>query len=182
MHHAIISHSHILFDKVYHQYYTEVFHRIYTLIRHREQTEDILQDVFLTLWENIHRFGKQHSLTTLLFMISYYKTMLHLQQSVGEQAMLYLPLTTDTNLYTEEEITTTDQEVIAKKIAAIHTVLHHLPPRKRMAFQLCRLEGKTYDEASAILNISAPTIRHYVKFSFRFIKRHISPPVKYSYK
>jgi len=179
MHHTILSHSHVMFDKVYHQYYWEVFHRIYTLIKHREQTEDILQDVFLSFWENLHRFGKQHSLANLLFIISYYKTMVHLQQTISEDAMLYLPLTTSTELYTREEIVSTDQEAIAKKIEAIHTVLNLLPERKRKAFQLCRLEGKSYEEASVILNISAPTIRHYVKSSFRFIKRHISPPVKY---
>ncbi|MBS1605390.1 MAG: RNA polymerase sigma-70 factor, partial [Bacteroidetes bacterium] len=49
-----------------------------------------------------------------------------------------------------------------------------LPPRKRMAFQLCRLEGKSYDEAAAQLNISTESVKDYIKSCNALIRKQLS--------
>lgn len=48
-----------------------------------------------------------------------------------------------------------------------------LPPQRRQAFLLCRQQGKTYEEACAIMNISRNTLKQHLGLAVETIKKYL---------
>ncbi|WP_142688351.1 RNA polymerase sigma factor [Chitinophaga polysaccharea] len=157
------------FDSIYHQYHHAVFKNICKLVTQHEVAEDILQEVFLALWNNRHKLDLENGAGGWLFVVSYNKSMQYLKTSAREKLVLVthpqLPLST-----AEEEPNTLKD----LQLHLINDAIEKLSPKKKMIFRLCRLEGKSLQEAAAILGISPHTAKEYLKASSTFIKNHIA--------
>jgi RNA polymerase sigma-70 factor (ECF subfamily) len=153
---------------VYHQYHQAIFANVLRLVKQQHKAEDILQDVFITLWESRFKLTTQQSVSGWLFTTSYFKSLEYLRRSVKENITL---LSEEQYEFPDED--TDLEENYQQKLSIITNVMELLPPRKRTAFQLCRVEGKSYEEAAAMLEISVESVRDYVKTSSMFIRKHI---------
>ncbi|WP_343306894.1 sigma-70 family RNA polymerase sigma factor [Chitinophaga niabensis] len=156
------------FEAVYHQYHQAIFANILRLVKQQHKAEDILQDVFITLWESRFKLTPQQSVSGWLFTTSYFKALEYLRRSVKENITL---LSEEQYEFPDEDTDLEDN--YQQKLSIITSVMELLPPRKRTAFQLCRVEGKSYEEAAAMLEISVESVRDYVKTSSIFIRKHI---------
>lgn len=156
------------FEAVYHQYHQAIFANVLRLVKQQHKAEDILQDVFITLWESRFKLTTQQSVSGWLFTTSYFKSLEYLRRSVKENITL---LSEEQYEFPDED--TDLEENYQQKLSIITSVMELLPPRKRTAFQLCRVEGKSYEEAAAMLEISVESVRDYVKTSSMFIRKHI---------
>jgi len=160
--------DHEAFKVLYRQYHHAVYANISRLVHRSPAAEDILQEVFLALWENRHKLNPAHTVAGWLFTASFYKASAYLKKSLRENlAPLYDSLEEATG--EESEYETNSEE----KLTAIHTAIALLPPRKKMAFRLCRLEGKSYEEAAQELGLSIESVKDYVKTASRFIRQHV---------
>ncbi|HVU94195.1 MAG TPA: sigma-70 family RNA polymerase sigma factor [Puia sp.] len=152
---------------LYQTYHPAVLANIRRLVHHEAEAEDILQNVFMTLWENRHKLMPAQSLPGWLFTASYYKSLEYLRTALR---LSLTPLTEQVmNIATEGPTESSFDD----QLALINEAMETLPRRKRMAFQLCRLEGKTYDEAATLLQISAESVKEYVKSCSALIRKRI---------
>ena len=124
------------FKDIYRQYHSAVFANIRRLVHPETVAEDLLQEVFLSLWEQRHQLKPEHTVAGWLFTTSFYKASAHLRKVVREKLQ---PLH-DGVLDVPDEDWDAGREV---RLSVMHTAIDLLPPRKKMAFRLCRLEGKT---------------------------------------
>jgi RNA polymerase sigma-70 factor (ECF subfamily) len=158
------------FQAIYQQYHHAVFANITRIIKRQQEAEDILQDVFIALWEGRFKLTAEQSIPGWLFTTSYYKTLSHIRKTL-KQSIVPLP---DLPLeIAQEEEDGSAEEAYMGKLSVITNAMELLPPRKRTAFQLCRLEGKTYEEVADILEISVDSVRDYVKTASTFIRKQI---------
>ena len=157
------------FAYVWQKYHQAVLANICKLIPNQPEAEDILQEVFITLWQKRKTLTSDQSVAGWLFTTSYYKSLEQLKrslrQSVDSLDEHVAALATDTQTDFEQEY--------AEKITVLNAAIASLPPRKKSAFTLCKLEGKTYDEAAAELGISAETVKDYVKSSAKTLREYI---------
>lgn len=154
-------------QSLYQAYRQPVLANIRRLVHHEAEAEDILQNVFIALWEGRHKLTVSQSLPGWLFTASYYKSLEYLRAAVR---LSLAPLTDELlNIPIEES----PDNSFDAKLALISSAIETLPRRKRMAFQLCRLEGKTYDEAASLLQISADSVKDYVKSCSSLIRKNI---------
>ena len=158
-----------VFDGLYHQYHHAVYSNIRKLIRQEEAAEDILQEVFLALWENRQKLDSTR-VAGWLFVTSYNKSIKYLKRKKRESAV---PLVDELlhNSIPEEE--TNSEEWHRFRVSMIEDAVNHLPERKKRVFQLCRYEGKSCDEVARIMDISPTSVKDYLKQSNRFIKEYI---------
>ncbi|WP_143309997.1 RNA polymerase sigma factor [Chitinophaga vietnamensis] len=156
------------FDAIYHQYHHAVFKNIYKLVLQQEAAEDILQEVFLALWNNRHKPGLMADAGGWLFVVSYNKSIQYLKNSAREKRLLAehpaLPAFTEENQPSLEEL----------QLHLINDAIEKLSPRKKMIFRLCRQEGKTTAEAAAVLGISPYTAKEYLQAATHFIRAYIA--------
>ena len=158
------------FDTVYHQFHQAVYANICKLVCEPQLAEDILQEVFISLWENRQTVNLQDA-GGWLFVVSYNKSMTFLKKKLRETSVI-LPDTEYLATISEEQ--PVDEELFQLRLTMVEEAIDHLPPRKREVFRLCRYDGKSYDEVADMLNISVVSVKDYLKQSTQFIRQYIS--------
>lgn len=141
----------ILFDT----YRDDVYAYSISMLKTKVLAEEIVQDVFLKIWQ--HRDGLNPNLSfksyvftitrNLIFnLISKIKYNRKLKEEVFYKSQkLYNPI--------EDKITEADYEMIKSR------AIEKLPPKRKIIFEMSRNEAKSYEEISKELNISLSTVK-----------------------
>jgi len=152
-----------------------VYRLAYRLTGDRHDAEDLTQDVFVRVFNSLHRFqpgtfeGWLHRITTNLFLDSARR-----RQKIRFAA---LPDSSAERLASRgptpsEELDDADMDHdVAAALAA-------LPPEFRAAVVLCDIEGLTYEEIAAALDVKIGTVRsriHRGRSQLRLALAHRSP-------
>lgn len=160
------------FGIIYSYFKDVVTANILKIIHQPEIAEDILQDTFIKLWENHHKFTDKQSVAAWLFKVSYHTSIDHIRALLRarQKAEAALLLIEDSEkLHQQEE---SFQEFYYKE-ALLQEAINMLPPRKREVFELCKLQGKSYSEVSEAMNIAKSTVKDYITESNKFIRQHV---------
>jgi RNA polymerase sigma-70 factor (ECF subfamily) len=160
----------VQFDAAYHQFHQAVYANICKMVCEPQMAEDILQEVFLSLWEHRQSVDLQNA-GGWLFVVSYNKSMSFLKKKLRDTS-IYLPDTAFLSNLSEEQ--PVDEELFQLRLSMVEEAIDHLPPRKREVFRLCRFDGKSYDEVADMMNISVVSVKDYLKQSTQFIRQYIS--------
>jgi RNA polymerase sigma-70 factor (ECF subfamily) len=162
----------ISFAYIYQQYHQAVFKNINKLIINQQEAEDILQEVFITLWQKKQELTEELSVAGWLFTTSYYKSLEQLKKAV--KLSIYELTEAHSELHTEPLEQLTNEVEYNQKVITLTNAIEQLPPQKKLAFKLCRLEGKTYEEIASILNISVDTAKEYVKSASKLLRQTVA--------
>ena len=155
------------FNALYYKYYRAVFSNVYKLVQQQQAAEDILQDVFASLWINRKKIDPEKAVGGWLFVVSYNKSMKFLNTAVRERMGVHDERTAEI-----AETPGNDHQEVEYQYHLINEAIENLPPKKKKVFILCKLEGMTYEEAATSLGISPHTVKEYVSSSLKFIKEY----------
>jgi RNA polymerase sigma-70 factor (ECF subfamily) len=158
------------FDALYHRYRQPVYTNILKLVRQSETAEDILQEVFVGLWENRQKIDTSKSVGGWLFVVSHNKALSVLKKKVREAAVVQWEADLPDASPVEDPI---DEELYGLQLALIEEAVEHLPARKRDVFRRCRFDGQSAEEVAASTGISVASVNDYLKQSTRFIRAYI---------
>lgn len=158
------------FEALYHQYKQPVFANIRKMVADPDAAEDLLQEVFIALWENRQALDPAKGAGGWLFVVSYNKAASYLKKKLREAAILE-PETDLAELAIADE--PADEELAGLQLALVEEAVRHLPARKQAVFRLCRFEGKSAEEVAAATGISVASVKDYLKQSTRFIREYI---------
>jgi RNA polymerase sigma factor (sigma-70 family) len=132
---------------LYNQYSKAMYNLAYRILNNREDTEDILQDVFVECFRNIDSFRFESTFGAWLKKITINKC---INQIKKKKIDLTLCDTLPSVTYEEEDEVLYDTEKIFKSIET-------LPDGYRIILTLYLLEGYDHSEISQILGISEST-------------------------
>ena len=148
------------FEKLYKLYYPKMFAFAKNYVPVNEDAENIVHDVFLTLWQRKEEIEISFTLTTYLFTLVKNRCLNFLRHKLIEEEYnsqmkeelgfkLYALEAFDYSYQSEEEL----QEIIRR-------ALDTLPERCREIFIKSRIEGLKYKEISDELGISVNTVEN----------------------
>lgn len=139
-------------------------------IKLEEDAEEIVQEVFVKIWENRHKIDAYSSFESFLFTIAYNTTMTLFRKRVNEKKYLeYLK-----SLQTFEQAPDLLDEIHFNELSRrVEMLLNELTPRQKEIFQLSREKGLTHDEIAKELNISVNTVKKHMANTLAFLKTHI---------
>jgi RNA polymerase sigma-70 factor (ECF subfamily) len=153
------------FNEIYERNFHPVYCNALKIIREVSLAEDALQEVFITLWEKRATIDPEKSLAGWLFIICYHQSVNILRKKLRE-SLLYEKLQQPEEYSMEEEIKYGTQRKI------LENALSSLSPQRRRVFELCKLEGKTYEETAIELRISKYTVKEYLSGAIAAIKEY----------
>ncbi|MBN9383558.1 MAG: sigma-70 family RNA polymerase sigma factor [Chitinophagaceae bacterium] len=156
------------FNALYYKYNNAVFANICKLIQQKEIAEDILQEVFLSLWENRSKLKEEQSIPGWLFVVSYNKSVNYL-----EKLLLEKRIAAGVVLNEELPVDGAGEDLFELKMDLVAEAIRRLPVRKKQAFTLCKLQGKSYAEAAQLMGVSAETVKEHLKISLKLIKEQV---------
>ena len=142
------------FEQLFRLYYSELCSYLRTLIRERGVIEEIVQGLFVHIWENRTNFSPQGSVKSYLYKsvrnraINHYKHSAVKLNSIEELKLIYSSQINDVEKqYDSQEI----NQLITNSVTM-------LPEKCREIFTLIKFNGLTYRETAEMLNISIKTV------------------------
>lgn len=142
------------FEEVFRQHYGRLADYAVRLVGSRDAAEDVVQEVFVTLWIQRERVSTPDNLLAYL-----YRSV----RNRGLNLIRHERLVTDFRTRRAAEGApegppadrrTEDSEILE----AVRQAVASLPPRSREVFQLSRDQGLTYPEIARTLGISVKTV------------------------
>lgn len=160
----------LAFDAIYERYCKRIFAFVVRYVKSETDAEEIVQEVFLKIWENKNKIDVYSSFESYIFTISYNSTISLLRKRVTEKKYIdYLK-----NLQVAENVfELTDEVYYAELNGQIQSLLSELTPRQKEIFLLSREEGLTHDEIAKKLGISSNTVKNHIVTTLNFLRTKI---------
>lgn len=154
------------FENLFRQHYQKLCSYAYSFLKDEESSEDIVQEVFIKIWEKQKLVIGADNLKFYLFTAVRNNCLTRLQKNKknflqelkDEDASDEMVLRID-----KEEKTTNPKKLIAK-------AMDLLPPKCREIFLLSRLSGQTYQQIADNLGLSIKTVENQMGKAIRLLK------------
>ncbi|KPP98363.1 MAG: ECF-type RNA polymerase sigma 70 factor [Bacteroidetes bacterium HLUCCA01] len=130
----------------------------------REVAEDLVQQAFLTIWDQRASLDASRSLRSFLFTIAYNRMLNHIRDHKAESVGLaFVPEEVDEGSPESATIT-------SEAIKAMHRRLETMPERRREVFELCYLQELSHKEAAEAMGVSVKTIENHMAIALRELR------------
>ena len=159
----------LAFEQIYHRYKHRLYGNLRKLLKSDSAAEELLQQLFVKIWENRLALDPDKAFKAYLFRIAenlVYDFFRKATRDRNLEAQL-MTVATDNYSHIEEASYTKESEAILNRAVA------SLPPQRRHVFTLCKIEGKTYEEVSVELGISTSTINDHIVKGTRSVKEYL---------
>jgi RNA polymerase sigma-70 factor (family 1) len=156
------------FGRLYQLYSERLFVNLLKLVKHPETAEEILHDIFIQVWEKRNTIEIHTSIRAYLFRIGENKVY-DFYRKVRRDKLLYAHVkaaASEQYTHIEESLLFRENEQLLQAAVAA------LPPQRRQVFELCKLQGKTYEQVSNLLGISTSTVNDHIVKATRSIRQY----------
>lgn len=160
----------LAFNRLYQRYHKSVHANILKLVKCPEASVELLQDVFVSLWQNRDRIHQDRPVSSWLFVVSYNMSLNFIRKKLKDSLVFVdeypLDFSRPDNDYAEED-------PIELQLQLLDEAVSELPRRKKQVFYMCRYEGKSKMDVAATLGISVRTVENYLKDANRMVKEYL---------
>jgi RNA polymerase sigma-70 factor (ECF subfamily) len=158
------------FRELIRRYERPVFSLIFRMVRDREAAEDLAQDTFIKVLNHVDRYRPEFKLSSWLFKIANNVAIDHLRKRQIET----VSIDGSPHAATAAEIEATAFDVIARQESAleeleakelgsaIERAIAGLRPEYRACILLRHVEGRSYEEIAATLDLPLGTVKTYI--------------------
>jgi RNA polymerase sigma-70 factor (family 1) len=144
------------FRQVYGDYYKRLFQFSLAIVKIRESAEEIVEDVFVRIWQRKASLPSIGNLRVYLYTATKNTSLNYLSKKAKEciaEPFDHIHIGLSASGVTPEELLIT-----AEMYRKLQSAVEALPPRCKIIFKLVREDGLRYKEIAEILNISVNTI------------------------
>ncbi|MBN1999394.1 sigma-70 family RNA polymerase sigma factor [candidate division KSB1 bacterium] len=135
------------FKAVFYRYQKPIAQYIYLRVGSFDKTKDLVQDVFVRLWQARDRV-RPDTLNAYIYKIANNLVIDHLRRRKTENTYMERP-------ETGRDYSTTDN---IEKNLALKLAIQNLPPKLQTVFLLGRYQGLSYSEIADVCQISYKTV------------------------
>jgi RNA polymerase sigma-70 factor (family 1) len=157
------------FDRVYQRYAGKLYAFSLKYLKSKEEAEELVQSVFLKVWENQKRLKKETSFKSYLFTIAY-NEICNLFRRRKYQQNLITKIETESSEASGE---TEDQIEFQFVTEQVDQIIARLPEKQKTIFLKSRQEGKSTKEIADELGLSRGTVDNYISESLKFIRSNL---------
>lgn len=160
----------LAFKQIFDAYRPQVFGVALKMLRSNELAEEVVQEVFIKIWE------KRETLTDVINFKGYlFKTARNRVfdefKRISKEALDELPA--DEGIV--KACNDTDHRLRDGQLdALLETTLNKLPEQQRYIFRLSREQGLTYREIADIVGLSPLTVKTHMKHTLAFLRNNLS--------
>ncbi|HEY2726808.1 MAG TPA: RNA polymerase sigma-70 factor [Parafilimonas sp.] len=156
------------FKAIYQRYWKPLYRKVYFKIRSHETAEEIVQNVFVKLWEN-------RTYASILYLENYLQTAVKYQVINHFRSLLtkekYLKSLKEK--YSETEDTSATNLLVHELNAIIDKAIHELPEKTQTIFNLSRNENYTIKQISESMHLSEKAVEYHITKSLAQLRLYL---------
>ena len=154
------------FEEIFNRYWLKLYCSSYKRIKNKENSEEIVQDVFTSLWLKRNTLEIRESLGAYLYTATRYGVINHIKKEIVRNAyrekMLTCPNEIDTSL---------EENILANDLGRnLEREITYLPEKCRSVFELSRKQHKSNREIADFLHISEKTVENHLTKAIRKLR------------
>ena len=171
------------FNSLFRHYYPRVMAYVAAMVE-QEVAEDVVQDVFLHVWENRKKLYAGEGFHSYLFQAAYTRCIDYYRKTQSaDKYNLHME-----GAYLEEynALLRSDASVLEEIYSKdfyeqLHNLLEKLPTQRREVFILTYIEGLKAKEVSERLQIPQRTVESHIYLAIKYLRAHLSKNDFYIY-
>jgi len=155
------------FARIYDLYWDKLYYIAYQKLKNQEGTEEIIQEVFLTLWKKRSELDIKNLSNYLAAMVRYsvYRYFAKEKEIKNRESIFHA---------SQEYILNLDEEVENKlSLEKILELSNLLPEKCRLVFQYNKLEDQSLTDVAKRLNISQKTAEAHLTKALKAIRLNL---------
>ena len=160
------------FTAILKKYQEKLYWHVRRMVIGHDDANDVLQNVFIRVWNGLENFREDSQLYTWLYRIATNETLTFLEQKKKRSSVSL----SDVESGLSNKIKA-DQNFDANKLEwKLQLAIQHLPEKQRIVFNLRYYDNMPYEEMSRVLETSQGALKasyhHAVKKVEAFLKTH----------
>jgi len=154
------------FEEIYRRYWHPLFLHAYHILDDEDESQDIIQDIFISFWNKPPTDQIHTSLKSYLYVMVRNKVLNHIRKNKINANFIQLLSTK----LTEKDFNTV-QDIELKELAVlIDSEIDLLPPRMKQVFEMSRKEFLTHKEIAERLGTSEETVKKQITNSLKLLR------------
>jgi RNA polymerase sigma-70 factor (ECF subfamily) len=163
------------FEVLYNKYADKLYFFLFGYTKSHPETEEILQNIFLAVWENRSNLNESYNLKNYLYTIAVNKAFNYLKHKAIHQAYsgYFSVAENDHDNHTEKELLFNELK------ENIENILDSMPDQQSRIFRMSRFDGYNNKEIATRLGISVRTVENQIYRALQILREKLSQ--KYSF-
>ncbi|CAA9280597.1 MAG: RNA polymerase ECF-type sigma factor [uncultured Cytophagales bacterium] len=155
----------LLFDR----YHAKLLSFSTRIVRSEATAEEIVQDVFVKVWEGRHALDPDLSFQAYIYRIAKNRLLNHLRRQACERTLKkdWPHLALSQRNCNENQLVEADYEQLLRRAIA------QLPPQRQRIYRMSREEELTYEEIAGSLGLSRHTVKAQMVQALDFVRRYV---------
>ena len=156
------------YELLFKTYYQALCNFANTYLNNIDESEDLVQEVFVKIWDKRNELNVTTSIKSYLFQAVKNSCFNHLKHQKVQRKH-------KENLFhqSESSIDTTDQIEVKQLSLRIEEAIEKMPDKRREIFFLSRHEGLKYQEIADKLNISVKTVETQMGLALKYLRNEL---------
>jgi RNA polymerase sigma factor (sigma-70 family) len=159
------------FELLMHNYQQPVYWLIRRMVFDHEDANDVVQETFVKVWQNLHNFREESKLFTWIYRIASNEALAFLNRRKARAHVPYEHFANDHGKNLQDDNYFKGDEIQQK----LQLAIQKLPPQQRLIFNMRYYDELKYEEMSRILKLSEGALKasyhHAVKKIEKFVIR-----------
>jgi RNA polymerase sigma-70 factor (ECF subfamily) len=160
-----------LFSQLFSDYYVNLCRFAFTYLKDREASEEIVQEMFISLWENRNKLNINTSVRAFLYTSVKNKALNYLRDEKTRKG--------HENGFSIEQSQKVDKLIdFCEREELQHLItdaVNDLPEQCQIIFKMSREQNLTYNEIAQQLDVSPKTVENQMGIALKKLRNKLSP-------
>jgi len=165
------------FARLMEKYQKPLYFHINKIVHDKEMLEDLVQEIFLKAFDNIHSFDATYAFSTWLYRIATNHSIDYLRKKKLKTLSIDQPYQTrDGELKLEladDDAEADDQILHQQRVNIIMEAIENLPEKYERIIRLRHMEEKSYQEIAEIMNLPLGTVKAHIFRARELLNKHL---------
>ena len=158
--------NYIAFDRLFARYGNQLYGFVYGFLKVRDDSQEVVQEVFVKVWEKRLNLDEYSSFKSFLFSIAYHHIISGFRKKISEKRYV-----NERILNMNNQSLTPDVEVEYIMLTErIDKIIATLPAQRKGIFIMSRFEGLSHSEIASKLQISVKTVENHINLTLRILR------------
>ena len=153
-------------------HYESLCRYAYTILKNAEEAEDVVQSMFVKIWEKREGLEVKHTIRSYLFKAVYHQCLNNLEhRTVKMKHQVQIAH----EAHAETQLPETFQHELEENIIA---AINSLPDQCRIIFMMSRFDELRYAEIASHLNISVNTVENQISKALKILRAKLKDVIE----